>query len=173
MIVLQSLEVYGSVQLSSSPSLDLHYAESSSTSVNNFHRSSSLTDFGAWCEQFIQMGLLSFQSSYLFLIHVFLEVIHEALRLHLEQRPVIDPSFPRIRLAYFTYLQSWILALQSLPEASLSLKNMLESEWLFTKQICPHVIGGEAEAVIGGEAEAGKRFSEKYDKNDSDGFGTS
>ena len=103
MIVLQSLEVYGSVQLSSSPSLDLHYAESSSTSVNNFHRSSSLTDFGAWCEQFIQMGLLSFQSSYLFLIHVFLEVIHEALRLHLEQRPVIDPSFPRIRLVVFRF----------------------------------------------------------------------
>ena len=43
-----------------------------------------------------------------------------------------------------------MLALQSLPEASLSLKNVLESEWLFTKQICPHVIGGEAEA--------GKRF---------------
>ncbi|XP_065928516.1 mitogen-activated protein kinase kinase kinase 4-like [Magallana gigas] len=197
---MQSPEVDGTVQLSSSPSLDLHYADASSTSIN-FHRSSSLTDFGAWCEQFIQMGLPSFQSSYLFLLHVFLEVIHEALRLRLEQRPVIDPSFLSIRPllreckevlrgavivkqyfqtmvdevtsegdtntmkdleefdndvrqmleVYFTYLQSWMLALQSLPEASLSLKNVLESEWLFTKQICPHVIGGEAEA--------GKRFS--------------
>ncbi|XP_078310747.1 uncharacterized protein LOC111102023 [Crassostrea virginica] len=195
-----SPEVDGSVQLSSSPSLDLHYVESSSTSVNIFHHSSSLTDFGAWCEQFIQMGLPSFQSSYLFLLHVFLEVIHEALRLRQEQRPVIDPSFLSIRPllreckevlrgavivkqyfqtmvddvtsegetntlkdleefdddvrnmldVYFTYLQSWMLALQSLPEASLSLKNVLESEWLFTKQICPHVIRGEAEA--------GKRF---------------
>uniref|UniRef100_K1R1Y1 Mitogen-activated protein kinase kinase kinase 4 n=1 Tax=Magallana gigas TaxID=29159 RepID=K1R1Y1_MAGGI len=197
---MQSPEVDGTVQLSSSPSLDLHYADASSTSIN-FHRSSSLTDFGAWCEQFIQMGLPSFQSSYLFLLHVFLEVIHEALRLRLEQRPLIDPSFLSIRPllreckevsrgavivkqyfqtmvdevtsegdtntmkdleefdnnvrqmleVYFIYLQSWMLALQSLPEASLSLKNVLESEWLFTKQICPHVIGGEAEA--------GKRFS--------------
>nr|XP_022288490.1 uncharacterized protein LOC111100697 [Crassostrea virginica] len=63
------------------------------------------------------------------------------------------PSCPfgqRFEQVYITYLQSWMLALQSLPEASLSLKNVLESEWLFTKQICPHVIGGEAEA--------GKRF---------------
>ena len=105
MIVLQSPEVDGSVQLSSSPSLDLHYVESSSTSVNIFHRSSSLTDFGAWCEQFIQMGLPSFQSSYLFLLHVFLEVIHEALRLRLEQRPVIDPSFLSIRPVGCQFLQ--------------------------------------------------------------------
>lgn len=69
---MQSPEVDGTVQLSSSPSLDLHYADASSTSIN-FHRSSSLTDFGAWCEQFIQMGLPSFQSSYLFPLHVFLE----------------------------------------------------------------------------------------------------
>ncbi|XP_061167485.1 mitogen-activated protein kinase kinase kinase 4-like [Saccostrea echinata] len=198
---IQSPEVDGTVQLSSSPALDLHYADANSTSVNVFHRSSSLTDIGAWSEHFIQMGLPSFQSSYLFLLHVFLEVIHEAMRLRLEQRPVIDPSFLSIRPllreckevlrgavivkqyfqtmvddvssegetnimkdlgefdddvrkmldVYFTYLQSWMLALQSLPEASLSLKNVLESEWLFTKQICPHVIGGEAEA--------GKRFS--------------
>lgn len=40
--------------------------------------------------------------------------------------------------------------LQNLPDASHSLKNTLEEEWAFTKIICPHVIGGEAEA--------GKRF---------------
>lgn len=51
---------------------------------------------------------------------------------------------------YFTYLQNWLLMLQNLPEASRSLKNVLEMEWDFTKQICPHVTGGEAEA--------GKRF---------------
>ena len=40
--------------------------------------------------------------------------------------------------------------LQKLPQASMSLKNILEEEWDFTKEICPHVRGGEAQA--------GKRF---------------
>ena len=62
--------------------------------------------------------------------------------------------------------------LQNLPDASRSLKNVLDTEWTFTKGICPYIIGGEAEAgkrfryvaynstVIyhRGEAEAGKRF---------------
>jgi len=40
--------------------------------------------------------------------------------------------------------------LQNLPDASRSLKNVLDTEWTFTKGICPYIIGGEAEA--------GKRF---------------
>ena len=52
--------------------------------------------------------------------------------------------------SYFEYLHSWILMLQKLPQASMSLKNILEEEWDFTKEICPHVRGGEAQA--------GKRF---------------
>ena len=51
---------------------------------------------------------------------------------------------------YFQYLQSWLYHLQNLPDASRTLKNPLEEEWSFTKKICPHIIGGEAEA--------GKRF---------------
>ncbi|XP_022089854.1 mitogen-activated protein kinase kinase kinase 4-like [Acanthaster planci] len=51
---------------------------------------------------------------------------------------------------YFEYLHSWILMLQRLPQASISLKNILDDEWDFTKEICPHVRGGEAQA--------GKRF---------------
>ncbi|KAK3098006.1 hypothetical protein FSP39_015240 [Pinctada imbricata] len=191
--------------LSSSPALDLNLTEIG-TSVPTFHKSTSLSDFGTWAAQFIEMGLPSFRPSYLFLLHVFLDVIHEALRLRLEQRPATEPSYLSIRPLlkeckdvlrgsvivkqyyqtmvdavtsenewrsheekyahdleqfdddmramleiYFTYLQNWLLTLQNLPEASQSLKNILELEWKFTKQICPHVIGGEAEA--------GKRFS--------------
>ncbi|KAJ8315743.1 hypothetical protein KUTeg_007893 [Tegillarca granosa] len=191
-------------QLASSPGLDLLPPELAHAS--SFHRSTSLTDHGAWSNQFIEMGLPSFRPSYLFLLRVFLDVIHEALRLRLEQRPIGDPSFLSIRPLlreckdvlrgsvivkqyyqhmvaavvaddemdqydekfanvleqfdndmremleiYFTYLQNWLLMLQNLPEASRSLKNVLEMEWDFTKQICPHVTGGEAEA--------GKRFS--------------
>ena len=52
--------------------------------------------------------------------------------------------------SYFEYLHSWILMLQRLPQASVSLKNILDDEWDFSKEICPHVRGGEAQA--------GKRF---------------
>ncbi|XP_038048070.1 mitogen-activated protein kinase kinase kinase 4-like isoform X1 [Patiria miniata] len=52
--------------------------------------------------------------------------------------------------SYFEYLHSWIQMLQRLPQASISLKNILDDEWDFTKEICPHVRGGEAQA--------GKRF---------------
>ncbi|XP_071112541.1 mitogen-activated protein kinase kinase kinase 4-like [Haliotis cracherodii] len=169
-----------------------------------FYRSTSLSEHGAWSQEFIKMGLPSFRPSYLFLVRIPLDVSHECLRLRLEQRPLGDPSFLSVRQLireckevlkgavlvkqyyqhmvasvmwddneaeekfatdleqfdndmkamlddYFKYLQSWISALQSLPEASRSLKNALEEEWMFTKYICPHVIGGEAEA--------GKKFS--------------
>lgn len=51
---------------------------------------------------------------------------------------------------YFSFLQSWIYRLQSLPEGSQDLKSALEDEWDFTRNICIYIVGGEAEA--------GKRF---------------
>jgi len=36
--------------------------------------------------------------------------------------------------------------LQQLPQASHSLKNLLEEEWNFTKEITPYIRGGEAQA---------------------------
>ena len=51
---------------------------------------------------------------------------------------------------YFSFLQSWIFMLQSLPEGSQDLKSALEDEWDFTRKNCIYIIGGEAEA--------GKRF---------------
>ena len=47
---------------------------------------------------------------------------------------------------YFDYLQHLFQMLQRLPEASRSLKNTTEDEWQFTKQICPHTKGLEAQA---------------------------
>ncbi|XP_069140240.1 mitogen-activated protein kinase kinase kinase 4-like isoform X2 [Argopecten irradians] len=191
--------------LSSSPALDLLPSELTSPTTLSYHQSTSQTDQEPMVTHFTEMGLPSFRPSYLFLLNVFLEVIHEALRLRLEQRPKGEPSFLSIRPLlreckdvlrgavivkqyyqqmvasvrsdeefaeeeenfpdleqfdddmrkmleiYFTYIQNWLITLQNLPEASRSLKNVLEQEWSFTKQICPHVRGGEAEA--------GKRFS--------------
>ncbi|PIK56652.1 putative mitogen-activated protein kinase kinase kinase 4, partial [Apostichopus japonicus] len=51
---------------------------------------------------------------------------------------------------YFEYLHSWMQMLQKLPQASVSLKNILEVEWHFAKEACP--------SIRGGEAQAGKRF---------------
>ncbi|XP_045197016.1 mitogen-activated protein kinase kinase kinase 4-like isoform X2 [Mercenaria mercenaria] len=160
----------------------------------------------AWRDEFLEIGLPSYRPTYIFLLQVLLEVIHEAMKIRLEQlqNPIGEPSFLSIRqliieckdvLAkavlvkqdyqcmiqavlddkevndesspldlehfdndmsnmfkmYFQYLQSWLYHLQNLPDASRTLKNPLEEEWSFTKKICPHIIGGEAEA--------GKRFS--------------
>ncbi|KAL4233273.1 Mitogen-activated protein kinase kinase kinase 4 [Mactra antiquata] len=157
-------------------------------------------------DQFLEIGLPSYRPTYIFLLQVLLQVIHEAMKIRLEQfqNPIGEPSFLSIRqliieckdvLAkavlvkqdyqcmvqavlddkeataedspldlekfdndmasmfkmYFQYLQNWLYRLQNLPESSRTLKNPLEEEWNFTKKICPHIIGGEAEA--------GKRFS--------------
>ncbi|XP_071480035.1 mitogen-activated protein kinase kinase kinase 4-like [Diadema antillarum] len=51
---------------------------------------------------------------------------------------------------YFEYVHSRMLMLQRLPQASMSLKNVLEEEWTFAKEMCPFVRAGEAQA--------GKRF---------------
>ena len=47
---------------------------------------------------------------------------------------------------YFDYLQHLFQMLQRLPEASRSLKNTMEEEWQFAKEICPHTKGLEAQA---------------------------
>lgn len=49
-------------------------------------------------------------------------------------------------MVYFDYMRSWIQMLQQLPQASHSLKNLLEEEWNFTKEITHYIRGGEAQA---------------------------
>ncbi|XP_041030274.1 mitogen-activated protein kinase kinase kinase 4 isoform X1 [Carcharodon carcharias] len=149
-------------------------------------------------EQLEAMELPSFQPAYLVLCRVLLNVIHECLKLRLEQRPAGEPSLLSIKqlvreckevlkggllmkqyyqfmlhgildefqrrqkvnnnidefeedlhkmlIVYFDYMRSWIQMLQHLPQASHSLKNLLEVEWNFTKEITPCIRGGEAQA---------------------------
>uniref|UniRef100_A0A6I8NYM4 Mitogen-activated protein kinase kinase kinase 4 n=1 Tax=Ornithorhynchus anatinus TaxID=9258 RepID=A0A6I8NYM4_ORNAN len=141
------------------------------------------------------MDLPSFEPAFLVLCRVLLNVIHECLKLRLEQRPAGEPSLLSIKqlvreckevlkggllmkqyyqfmvrevledlekidcnidsfeedlhkmlMVYFDYMRSWIQMLQQLPQASHSLKNLLEEEWNFTKEITPYIRGGEAQA---------------------------
>ncbi|XP_038597948.1 mitogen-activated protein kinase kinase kinase 4 isoform X2 [Tachyglossus aculeatus] len=141
------------------------------------------------------MDLPSFEPAFLVLCRVLLNVIHECLKLRLEQRPAGEPSLLSIKqlvreckevlkggllmkqyyqfmlrevledlekidcnidsfeedlhkmlMVYFDYMRSWIQMLQQLPQASYSLKNLLEEEWNFTKEITPYIRGGEAQA---------------------------
>ncbi|XP_032341190.1 mitogen-activated protein kinase kinase kinase 4 isoform X2 [Camelus ferus] len=141
------------------------------------------------------MDLPSFKPAFLVLCRVLLNVIHECLKLRLEQRPAGEPSLLSIKqlvreckevlkggllmkqyyqfmlhevlddlektdcnidafeedlhkmlMVYFDYMRSWIQMLQQLPQASHSLKNLLEEEWNFTKEITHYIRGGEAQA---------------------------
>uniref|UniRef100_A0A8C9CC65 Mitogen-activated protein kinase kinase kinase 4 n=1 Tax=Phocoena sinus TaxID=42100 RepID=A0A8C9CC65_PHOSS len=141
------------------------------------------------------MDLPSFEPAFLVLCRVLLNVIHECLKLRLEQRPAGEPSLLSIKqlvreckevlkggllmkqyyqfmlhevldhleetdcnidafeedlhkmlMVYFDYMRSWIQMLQQLPQASHSLKNLLEEEWNFTKEIIHYIRGGEAQA---------------------------
>ncbi|XP_062865064.1 mitogen-activated protein kinase kinase kinase 4 isoform X2 [Trichomycterus rosablanca] len=143
------------------------------------------------------MDLPSFRPAFLVLCRVLLNVIHECLKLRLEQRPAGKPSLLSIKQlvreckevlkggllmklyyqfmlrgiisdpqglqsnaniddfeedlhkmleVYFGYMRSWIEMLQQLPQASHSLKNLLEEEWNFTKVITPYIRGGEAQS---------------------------
>ncbi|XP_029031796.1 mitogen-activated protein kinase kinase kinase 4 isoform X2 [Betta splendens] len=145
----------------------------------------------------LDMDLPSFQPAFLVLCRVLLNVIHECLKLRLEQRPAGEPSLLSIKqlvreckevlkggllmkqyyqfmllgvvtdaqglqtnsnidefeedlhkmlMVYFDYMHSWIQMLQQLPQASHSLKNLLEEEWHFTKVITPYIRGGEAQS---------------------------
>uniref|UniRef100_A0A8C1MXD6 Mitogen-activated protein kinase kinase kinase 4 n=1 Tax=Cyprinus carpio TaxID=7962 RepID=A0A8C1MXD6_CYPCA len=145
----------------------------------------------------VDMNLPSFRPAFLVLCRVLLNVIHECLKLRLEQRPAGEPSLLSIKQlvreckevlkggllmkqyyqfmlqdvvtdpqglqtnanidefeedlhkmleVYFDYMRSWIQMLQQLPQASHSLKNLLEEEWNFTKVITPYIRGGEAQS---------------------------
>ncbi|XP_060061109.1 mitogen-activated protein kinase kinase kinase 4 isoform X1 [Erinaceus europaeus] len=149
---------------------------------------------GSWAE-LRAMDLPSFEPAFLVLCRVLLNVIHECLKLRLEQRPAGEPSLLSIKqlvreckevlkggllmkqyyqvmlrnvprepghsacnidafqedlhkmlMVYFDYMRSWIQMLQQLPQASHSLKNLLEEEWNFTKEITHYIRGGEAQA---------------------------
>lgn len=148
-------------------------------------------------EDLQDMDLPSFRPAFLVLCRVLLNVIHECLKLRLEQRPAGEPSLLSIKqlvreckevlkggllmkqyyqfmlrgivtdaqglqtsanidefeedlhkmlVVYFEYMHSWIQMLQQLPQASHSLKNLLEEEWHFTKVITPYIRGGEAQS---------------------------
>ncbi|KAJ8248280.1 hypothetical protein GJAV_G00240310 [Gymnothorax javanicus] len=148
-------------------------------------------------EELLAMELPSFQPAFLVLCRVLLNVIHECLKLRLEQRPAGEPSLLSIKqlvreckevlkggllmkqyyqfmlrgviadpdglqnnaniddfeedlhkmlMVYFDYMRSWIQMLQELPQASHSLKNLLEEEWNFTKVITPYIRGGETQS---------------------------
>ena len=52
-----------------------------------------LMSHGTWSPEFIEMELPSFRPTYLFLVRIPLDIIHECLKLRLEQRPDNgDPS---------------------------------------------------------------------------------
>ncbi|XP_029376303.1 mitogen-activated protein kinase kinase kinase 4 isoform X2 [Echeneis naucrates] len=148
-------------------------------------------------EDLLDMDLPSFRPAFLVLCRVLLNVIHECLKLRLEQRPAGEPSLLSIKqlvreckevlkggllmkqyyqfmlrgvvtdaqglqtnanydefeedlhkmlVVYFDYMHSWIQMLQLLPQASHSLKNLLEEEWNFTKVVTPYIRGGEAQS---------------------------
>uniref|UniRef100_A0A669F5V8 Mitogen-activated protein kinase kinase kinase 4 n=1 Tax=Oreochromis niloticus TaxID=8128 RepID=A0A669F5V8_ORENI len=99
----------------------------------------------SWAD-LLDMDLPSFRPAFLVLCRVLLNVIHECLKLRLEQRPAGEPSLLSIKQVYFDYMHSWIQMLQQLPQASHSLKNLLEEEWHFTKVITPYIRGGEAQS---------------------------
>uniref|UniRef100_A0A8C5NA68 Mitogen-activated protein kinase kinase kinase 4 n=1 Tax=Gouania willdenowi TaxID=441366 RepID=A0A8C5NA68_GOUWI len=154
------------------------------------------SDQVSW-EDLLDMDLPSFRPAFLVLCRVLLNVIHECLKLRLEQRPAGEPSLLSIKqlvreckevlkggllmkqyyqymlrdvvtdaqglqtnanidefeedlhkmlVVYFDYMHSWIQMLQQLPQASHSLKNLLEEEWNFTKVITPYIRGGEAQS---------------------------
>lgn len=78
--------------LSTSPSLD-----GLPSAIPCMDRRVSLAMHGVWSEEFVQMGLPSFKPAYLCLLRIPLDVVHECLRLRLEQRPETDPSYMSVR----------------------------------------------------------------------------
>uniref|UniRef100_A0A8C5X477 Mitogen-activated protein kinase kinase kinase 4 n=1 Tax=Malurus cyaneus samueli TaxID=2593467 RepID=A0A8C5X477_9PASS len=67
-------------------------------------------------EELKSMDLPSFEPAFLVLCRVLLNVIHECLKLRLEQRPAGEPSLLSIKQVYFDYMRSWIQMLQQLPQ---------------------------------------------------------
>ncbi|KAM9155563.1 mitogen-activated protein kinase kinase kinase 4 isoform 3-T3 [Pangshura tecta] len=172
------------------PMLCSDYVQLSNSSLSSEQKCSTVS-----VEELKSMDLPSFEPAFLVLCRVLLNVIHECLKLRLEQRPAGEPSLLSIKqlareckevlkggllmkqyyqfmlrevlddlqkidynidsfeedlhkmlMVYFDYMRSWIQMLQQLPQASHSLKNLLEEEWNFTKEITPYIRGGEAQS---------------------------
>uniref|UniRef100_A0A452GQF8 Protein kinase domain-containing protein n=1 Tax=Gopherus agassizii TaxID=38772 RepID=A0A452GQF8_9SAUR len=172
------------------PMLCSDYVQLSNSSLSSEQKCSTVS-----MEELKSMDLPSFEPAFLVLCRVLLNVIHECLKLRLEQRPAGEPSLLSIKqlareckevlkggllmkqyyqfmlrevlddlqkidynidsfeedlhkmlMVYFDYMRSWIQMLQQLPQASHSLKNLLEEEWNFTKEITPYIRGGEAQS---------------------------
>ncbi|KAM6956719.1 mitogen-activated protein kinase kinase kinase 4 isoform 2-T2 [Aplochiton taeniatus] len=178
------------------PMLDSDYLPELSVSCSGAAQTELGADQVSW-KELLDMDLPSFRPAFLVLCRVLLNVIHECLKLRLEQRPAGEPSLLSIKqlvreckevlrggllmkqyyqfmlrgvvtdpqgpqtnanidefeedlhkmlVVYFDYMRSWIQMLQQLPQASHSLKNLLEEEWNFTKVITPYIRGGEAQS---------------------------
>jgi len=63
---------------------------------------SLLVSHGVSSQQFAHMSLPSFRPTYLFLVRIPLDIIHECLKLRLEQRPDKDPSLLSLQSVRFT-----------------------------------------------------------------------
>ena len=92
--ILLSHQPTHSVSLSTSPS-DLTGVASSSSLDLSFQRLVQDADIGV--DDFDQMGLPSYKPTYLFLVRVPLNVVHECLRLRLEQKSEMEPSLLSVR----------------------------------------------------------------------------
>ena len=52
---------------------------------------------GNWIERFERMGLPSFDSLYVFLVRLVMDIYHECLRMRMEHRPKGEPSSLSVR----------------------------------------------------------------------------
>ncbi|XP_064412039.1 mitogen-activated protein kinase kinase kinase 4 isoform X3 [Latimeria chalumnae] len=96
------------------------------------------------CKEVLRGGLLMKQY-YQFML---CGVVDDLQRLQKIDKNIdaFEEDLHKMLMVYFDYMRSWIQMLQQLPQASHSLKNLLEEEWNFTKQITPYIRGGEAQA---------------------------
>lgn len=73
-----------------------HLEERFSSHPDTADEARELSQFGVWNPEFVRMNLPSFRAPYLFLCRVPLDVIHECLKIRLEQKPQ-EPSELSIR----------------------------------------------------------------------------
>jgi len=72
---------------------------------------SLLVSHGVSSQQFTAMSLPSFRPTYLFLVRIPLDIIHECLKLRLEQRPDKDPSLLSLQsVGLVVYICFWRFA---------------------------------------------------------------
>uniref|UniRef100_A0A8B9Y7M8 Mitogen-activated protein kinase kinase kinase 4 n=1 Tax=Bos mutus grunniens TaxID=30521 RepID=A0A8B9Y7M8_BOSMU len=93
------------------------------------------------CKEVLKGGLLMKQY-YQFMLHEVLDQL-EKTDCNID---AFEEDLHKMLMVYFDYMRSWIQMLQQLPQASHSLKNLLEEEWNFTKEITHYIRGGEAQA---------------------------